>query len=65
MAIIDPQSIEMDTETGKFTALFPPCEEEVFYSDNPKLLEFYLRIKPETIPYGKPSNERVRLSSGV
>ena len=55
----------MDWDSGKFTALFPPCEEEVFYSDNPKLLEVYHRIKPEGIPYGEPSNERVRLSRGV
>lgn len=40
--------------------------EEVFYlQDNPKFLEIYLRVKPETIAYGIPTNDRINVNVGL
>jgi len=51
-AIISPQYIIVDKTNMTFTGTFPGRIEDVFYSDTPKFLEIYMRIKPEGITYG-------------
>ena len=37
-------------------------QEEVFYAPDPKWLEIYIRrAKIDQIPYGQPSNEKIKL----
>ena len=63
VAVIGPQDIAFDATTQSFVATFPGPLEDVFYSE--KYLELYMRIKPESIPYGQPSRERINVSQGL
>ncbi len=53
VSIVGPQDIQMDTSSWTFVGTFTGPLEEVFYAEEPKSVEFYLRVKPESIPYGE------------
>lgn len=60
IVITGPPGIQFDESTKKFKVNFPgPLD--VFYSDDEKLLEFYMRKSSPPIPYGEPSDERVNI----
>jgi len=58
LLIIGPEKIEFDRATKDFIA-FLDIEETIAQSN--KTLEFYLRGKPETIEYKKPTTEKINL----
>lgn len=64
-AIISPQYITVDKNSMTFSGVFPGPIEDVFYSENPKFLEIYMRIKPDTIQYGVPTSERINVNQGL
>lgn len=60
IAITGPPGIQFDQNTKKFTVVFNgPLD--VFYSDDEKILELYVRKASPPIPYGEPSDERVNV----
>lgn len=48
-----------------FAATFPGPIEDVFYSNEPKFLEFYLRKNPDKIEYGVAKSERINVNQGL
>lgn len=65
-AIISPQFIQIDKKDMSFVGTFPSLSEDVFYQkDNPKFLEIYLRVKPESIAYGVPTTDRINVNVGL
>jgi len=63
-AVIGPADIQYNKQTGEFMGTFPP-QEDVFYQEDPKFMELYVRIKPESIPYEEPSTERINVAQGL
>jgi hypothetical protein len=57
---IGPQLISYDHKSHTFVANIT-CPPKVFDDDAPKMIEIYLRHKPETIKYGVPSTEKTRV----
>ena len=64
-AIIGPQNISVDKSNMTFVATFTGPIQDVFYSEQPKFLEIYLRVKPDKIEYGVPSNERINVNTNL
>jgi len=63
-AVIGPSDIQYNKSTGEFIGSFPP-QDDVFYQEDPKYMELYVRIKPDSIPYGEPSSERINVAQGL
>ena len=61
-SLIGPQHIAFDKATAKWSMHFEPPGEEVFYASDEKCLEMFIRRKQiDTIPYGQPSTERIKV----
>lgn len=61
LVLTGPVGIKFDASTQKFTVTFPgPLD--VFYSDDEKIMEFYMRKTPPAIPYGEPTDERINVA---
>lgn len=60
--LIGPANINYDKATCQFNMKFDPPQEEVFYAQDPKYLEIFIRRgKIDQIPYGQPSNEKIKV----
>ena len=60
--LIGPQNIQYDKGTGKFKMTFEPPQEEVFYAQDPKWLEIFIRRRQiDQIAYGSASNEKIKV----
>jgi len=60
--LIGPQNIQFDKNSGKFALHFDAPTEEVFYAQDPKWLEIFIRRRQvDSIPYGQPSNEKIKV----
>jgi hypothetical protein len=58
--LIGPQFISYDSKTHTFVGILN-CPAKVFDDEAPKMIEVYLRHKPETIKYGIPSTEKPKV----
>jgi hypothetical protein len=58
--LISPQLISYDSKSHTFLATLN-CPPKVFEDDSPKMIEVYLRHKPETIKYGVPSTDKTKV----
>ncbi len=62
VSLIGPQHIAFDKATAKWSMHFEPPGEEVFYASDEKCLEVFIRRKQiDTIPYGQPSTEKIKV----
>ena len=60
--LVGPGNMTYDKTSHKFTISFEPTQEEVFYAQDPKWLEIFIRRKQiDSIPYGQPSNEKIKV----
>lgn len=60
--LIGPPNIEYDKNTHKFVLHFDPPQEEVFYAQDPKWLEVFIRRKQiDAIKYGEPNPEKIKV----
>lgn len=50
--LVGPSNIQFDRNAMMYIVTMEGPVEDVFNSQEPKLLELYVRKKPETIPYG-------------
>ncbi len=64
LILINPQHITRDIKNKQFRAYFNNAQ-KIFEDDSRKLIEIYLRNKPETIKYGIPDPERVKVEDLV
>jgi len=55
--------MQMNANTKEFIMNFPGPLEDIFHSQDEKYIEIYVstRGKVDAIPYGKPSNDRVKV----
>ena len=55
--------MQMNAQTKEFIMSFPGPLEDIFHSEDEKFIEIYVstRGKVDQIPYGKPSNDRVKV----
>jgi hypothetical protein len=60
--IVGPAKIEYDKSAKTFIVSVEGPLEDVFYSEDSKFLEIYTRKKPESIPYGQETNERLNVN---
>jgi hypothetical protein len=63
LSLIGPTYIKADIENGRFIANVS-CEEGIRYDSEGKatnLIEYYTRARPDTIPYGQPSSDKVNI----
>jgi hypothetical protein len=60
LLLVGPQYINYDHKSHAFVANLS-CPAKVFDDDAPKMIEIYLRHKPETIKYGVPSTEKPKV----
>ena len=61
---INPQYITQDFKNRQFRAYFNNSQ-KIFEDDTRKIIEIYLRSKPETIKYGIPNADRVKVEDLV
>lgn len=60
--LIGPANIQLDKSTHQFRIIFPPMQEEVFYAQDPKVVEIFIRrAKIDQIPYGVASTEKIKV----
>ena len=62
--LINPQYITQDLKNKQFRAYFNNAQ-KIFEDETRKIVEIYIRNKPETIKYGIPNPERVRVEDLV
>lgn len=60
--VVGPQNIQMDKNTRSFIINIDGPLENVFYSDDPKVLEIYIRRSKQEVQYGVASNERINVA---
>jgi len=61
-ALIGPANITYDKNTGRFKMVLEPPQEEVFYAQDPKFLEIFIRRRQiDAIQYGQASNEKIKV----
>ena len=54
--LIGPSNIQYDKPTNMFAITFEPTQEEIFYAQDPKWLEIFVRRRQiDQIAYGQPS----------
>lgn len=52
VTFVGPSNIQYDKGTNEFLISFPPIEADLFYSEEPKQMEVYIReARPERIKY--------------
>lgn len=61
---INPQHITQDFKNRQFRAYFNNSQ-KLFEDNSRKIIEIYLRSKPETIKYGIPNTDRVKVEDLV
>ena len=61
---INPQHITQDFKNRQFRAYFNNSQ-KLFEDNSRKIIEIYLRSKPETIKYGIPNNDRIKVEDLV
>ena len=60
--VVGPANMAYDKATHMYSISFDPPAEEVFYAQDPKWLELFIRRRQiDTIPYGQPSNEKIKV----
>jgi hypothetical protein len=64
LILINPQNITQDIKNKQFRAYFNNSQ-KVFEDETRKIVEIYIRNKPETIKYGIPNPERVKVEDLV
>ena len=64
LILINPQYITQDIKNKQFRAYFNNSQ-KVFEDETRKMVEIYIRNKPETIKYGIPNPERVKVEDLV
>lgn len=61
--VVGPPNIEFISQTKNFIIKIEGPINDVFYSEDPKVLEIYIRrAKIDQIPYGQASNERINVA---
>ena len=58
IALVGPENLTFNVETKEFVG-FIPCEEA---EESPKIIEFYIRKKAETIEYKQQRKEKINLN---
>jgi hypothetical protein len=62
LKLAGPQTIHFDKNSKQFVIMIEGPVDGLFYSDDPKVLELYIRRKQvQSIEYGQPSNERINV----
>jgi len=64
LILINPHYITQDTKNKQFRAYFNNAQ-KIFEDETRKIVEIYIRNKPETIKYGIPNPERVKVEDLV
>jgi hypothetical protein len=61
LSLIGPPQMQMVKPTLEFIMNFPGPLEDIFHSQDPKVLEIYVSTRGavDKIPYGKPNQERI------
>ena len=62
--VVGPPNIQFNKNEGTFIVNIPGPIEDLFYSKgDPKVMQFYIRrTRVDAIEYGKPSDERIKVS---
>ena len=61
-SVVGPANMAYDKGTHMYTISFDAPADEVFYAQDPKWLELFIRRKQiDTIPYGQPSTEKIKV----
>jgi len=66
LALVGPPNIQFNKNTNEFMISVPGNLEDVFNSEDPKVLEIYIRMSnPDRIKYGVASTERLSVKALV